>query len=287
MITGGCRDFAVPSCLLYNRAPAAPAHHPRASKPSVHIDLNADLGESFGIYVIGDDDALLASITSANVAAGFHAGDPSVLRRTVRAAAARGVAIGAHPSFPDLAGFGRREMYLPDWEVEDAVLYQIASVAGVAKAEGVEMRHVKPHGALYNMAVRDAALAAAIVRAVAAFDRRLSLFAPPVSALASAGVTAGLRVIPEGFIDRRYDANGHLVSRRLPQAVIDDDEIAVRQAVRLVTQGEVESIDGGVVSMRVATLCLHGDTPGAARRAAAVRQALEQAGVTVRPPDAT
>ncbi len=255
-----------------------------ACDPPVHIDLNADLGESFGIYVIGDDDALLASITSANIAAGFHGGDPSVLRRTVRAAAARGVSIGAHPSFPDLAGFGRREMQMTDWEVEDAVLYQIASVAGIAKAEGTELRHVKPHGALYNMAARDEVLATPIVRAIAAFDRHLHVFAPPGSALARTATMAGLHVVLEGFADRRYDADGQLVSRRLQGAVIDVDEIAAQQAVRLVAHGEVETIDARVVSLQVQTLCVHGDAPGAARRAAAVRLALERAGISVRRP---
>ena len=166
---------------------------------SMHVDLNADLGESFGIYTLGDDAGLMTTITSANIACGFHAGDPSVLRRTVRLAKAHGVAIGAHPSFPDLAGFGRREMHLPDGEVEDSVLYQIASVAGVAAAEGVALRHVKPHGALYNMAARDRRLAAAIVRAVTAYDRTVTLFAPPDSELAAAGREQGLPVALEGI----------------------------------------------------------------------------------------
>jgi UPF0271 protein len=250
----------------------------------VRIDLNADLGESFGNYVIGDDDALIAHITSASIAAGFHAGDPSVLRKTVRAAAARGVSLGAHPSFPDLLGFGRREMHMADSEVEDAVLYQIASVSGVAKAEGARMRHVKPHGALYNQASRDPALAAAVVRAITAFDRSLALFALPSSELSKAGNAAGLRVIHEGFADRAYDAHARLVSRRVTGAVIDDDERAAQQAVRLALQREVVTIEGRVVPVSVDTICLHGDAPGAAGRAARVRQALESAGVTVCPP---
>jgi UPF0271 protein len=248
---------------------------------AVTIDLNADLGESFGIFTIGDDVGLMPIVTSANVAAGFHGGDPSVLRRTVRLAAFHGVAVGAHPSFPDLAGFGRREMRLPEWEVEDAVLYQIASVAGVAKAEGVPIRHVKPHGALYNMAAREEGLANAVVRAVAAFDPALVLFAPPASALARAGRAASLRVALEGFADRAYDAEGRLVPRRVAGAVIDDDAAAATQAVRMAVDGSVLTREGVEVPMRVDTVCLHGDAPGAARRAARIRAALVSAGVTV------
>src|SRR6476469_6556098 len=163
----------------------------------MRVDLNADVGESFGAYAIGCDAGLMRSITSASVAAGFHGGDPSVLRETIRLAKARGVAVGAHPGFPDLAGFGRREMKVAPREAEDFVLYQVAAVAGVAAAEGVRLQHVKPHGALYNMAARDLELAAAIARGVAAVDRSLILFGPPNSALLEAGRTAGLRVAAE------------------------------------------------------------------------------------------
>jgi 5-oxoprolinase (ATP-hydrolysing) subunit A len=249
----------------------------------MHVDLNADLGESFGIYALGDDAGLMASITSANIACGFHAGDPSVLRRTVRLAKAHGVSIGAHPSFPDLAGFGRREMYLPHGEVEDSVLYQIASVAGIAAAEGVRLRHVKPHGALYNMAARDRQLAAAIVRAITAYDRTLTLFAPPGSELTAAGRDCGLSVAREGFADRAYDRAGALVSRQLAGALLCDDEAAVTQAIRIVKDRAVVANDGTIVTMQVETLCLHGDSPGAAARAAAVRRGLEAAGIDVRP----
>lgn len=248
------------------------------------IDLNADLGESFGIYVIGDDEALMPAITSANIAAGFHGGDPSILRQTIRLAVQHGVAVGAHPSFPDLAGFGRREMQLPDREVEDAVLYQIASVAGVAQAERASMRHVKPHGALYNMAARNDALAAAVVRAIVAFNPALTLFAPPDSALAKAGAAAGLRVAREGFADRAYDGSGRLVPRSVPGAVFDDDDAVASQAVQIAVRGEVVSLDGSRVPMRADTICVHGDAPGAARRAARVRSALEAAGVVVAAP---
>jgi UPF0271 protein len=248
----------------------------------MHVDLNADLGESFGIYTLGDDAGLMTTITSANIACGFHAGDPCVLRRTVRLAKTHGVSIGAHPSFPDLVGFGRREMHLPHGEVEDSVLYQIASVAGVAAAEGVRLRHVKPHGALYNMAARDRQLATAIVQAVVAFDRSLTLFAPPDSELAAAGRECGLSVALEGFADRAYDRSGCLVSRQRSGALLRDDGAAVAQALRLVKNQSVVADDGTVVVMRVDTLCLHGDTPGAAARAAAIRRELESAGVEVR-----
>ena len=173
---------------------------------------------------------------------------------------------------------------MADWEVEDAVLYQIASVAGVAKAEGVTLRHVKPHGALYNMAARDATLATAIVRAVAALDRGLSVFAPPASALANAAQEAGLRLVREGFADRRYDAHGQLVSRQINGSVIDDPDLAARQAVQLAVHAEVTTLDGAVITLPVDTICVHGDMPGAAARGRAVRQALVAAGVTVRPP---
>lgn len=250
----------------------------------MRVDLNADLGESFGNYVIGDDEAILASISSANVAAGFHAGDPSVLRRTVRLARSWNVAIGAHPSFPDLTGFGRREMKMADWEVEDAVLYQIASVAGVAKAEGAALRHVKPHGALYNQAARDPILARAIVRAITAFDGTLALYAPPGSELAAEGTRAGIRVVLEGFADRLYDTNGHLVSREVQGAVIDDAEAAARQAVGLAVDGAVIARGGGRLPLAVESICIHGDRPGAALRARRVRAALQAAGVTVAAP---
>lgn len=247
------------------------------------IDLNADLGESFGIFTVGDDDGLMPSITSANLAAGFHGGDPTVIRRTVRLAAAHGVSIGVHPSFPDLVGFGRREMRLTRWEVEDAVLYQIASVSGIATAEHAVLRHVKPHGALYNLAARDAEVAEPIAGAVAAFNRALRLYAPPGSALAQAGRSAGLTVIHEGFADRRYTARGELRSRQLPGAVLDDGE-AVQQAVRLATAGTLVADDGTIIALRVDSLCVHGDAPGSARRAAGIRAALEAAGVSVEAP---
>jgi UPF0271 protein len=248
----------------------------------VRIDLNADVGESFGIYAFGRDAALMRSITSASVAAGFHAGDPSVLRDTIRLAKSHGVAVGAHPGFPDLAGFGRRELNVTPQEAEDLVLYQIAAVAGVAAAEGVHLQHVKPHGALFNMAARSEPLARAIARAVAVFDRTLVLFGPPGSELVRVGRDQGLRVAAEAFADRQYAPDGSLVSRRLPGAVIRDESLAVSRAVRLVKEGRVETIDGTAIQLEVDTLCVHGDTPGADSLAARLRAGLEGAGLIVK-----
>jgi UPF0271 protein len=249
---------------------------------ALRIDLNADVGESFGAYAIGHDPGLMKSITSANVAAGFHGGDPSVLRATIRRAKAHGVAVGAHPSFPDLAGFGRREMSMSPREAEDLVLYQIAAVAGVAHVEGVVLQHVKPHGALYNMAARDFALAGAIARAVVAFSDALILVGPPGSELLKAGRAVGLRVAAEVFADRAYESDGSLVSRKKLGAIIHDADVVVERSVRMARHGTVVAIDGSIVALHVDTMCVHGDTPGADELAAKLRAALQTAGLTVK-----
>ena len=248
----------------------------------MRVDINSDVGESFGAYTLGHDAGLMASITSANVAAGFHAGDPSVLRETIRLARAGGVAVGAHPGFPDLVGFGRRELSVTPRDAEDFVLYQIAAVAGVAAAEGVKLQHVKPHGALFNMAVKHAELASAIARAVAAFDPSLILFGLPGSELLNAGRAAGLRVAAEVFADRAYEPDGSLASRRTPGSVIHDAALVVSRAVRIVTDRFVEAIDGTMVSLDADTICVHGDTPGSDDLAAKLRAGLVAAGVTVK-----
>jgi len=248
----------------------------------MRIDINSDVGESFGAYKIGNDTGLMKSITSANIAAGFHGGDPSVLRETIRMAKANGVAIGAHPGLPDLVGFGRRELNVTPREAEDMVLYQIAAVAGMAAAEGVRVQHVKPHGALFNMAVRNAELSAAIARAVAAFDRSLILFGLPGSEILAAGTTAGLRVAAEVFADRAYEPDGSLASRRKPGSVIHDADAVVARAVRMVKERIVVAIDGSVVNLDADTICVHGDTPGSDALAAKIRAGLEAAGITVR-----
>jgi len=249
----------------------------------MRVDINSDVGESFGAYSIGHDTGLMKSITSANIAAGFHAGDPSVLRATIRTAKAHGVAVGAHPGFPDLVGFGRRELNVTAREAEDLVLYQVAAVAGMASAEGMRIQHVKPHGALFNMAVRNAELAAAIARAVAAFDPMLLLFGLPGSEILKAGRSEGLRVAAEVFADRAYEPDGSLASRRKPGSVIHDPEMVVERAVRMVKDHTVVAIDGSVVPLQADTICVHGDTPGSDDLAASIRAGLERAGITVKP----
>jgi UPF0271 protein len=246
------------------------------------VDLNADVGESFGVYSIGHDSGLMKVITSASIAAGFHGGDPSVLRDTIRLAKSSGVAIGAHPGFPDLVGFGRRDMRVSPREAEDLVLYQVAVVAGVASTEGLRLQHVKPHGALYNMAARDEVLASAIARAVAAFDRRLILFGPPNSALTRAGQAAGLSVALEGFADRAYESDGSLVSRTKPGAVITDVNDVVMRAVLIAREQSVVAANGETVPLRVETICIHGDTERSDVIASRLRAGLEAAGVVVK-----
>ena len=245
------------------------------------IDLNADLGESFGPWPMGADAALMPSITSANVACGFHAGDPSVMRRTVALAKSNGVAVGAHPGFPDLVGFGRREMSASPEEVADMVLYQVVALAGVAASQGVRLQHVKAHGALYNMAVRSRQLAEAIAKGTAAVDRSLILFGLPGSELLRAGEHAGLRVAAEIFADRAYEPDGTLASRSKAGSVIHDQQEVVTRAVRMVRDGVVTATNGATITLQADTLCLHGDTPGASTLARQIRQGLEAAGITV------
>jgi 5-oxoprolinase (ATP-hydrolysing) subunit A len=246
------------------------------------IDLNSDLGESFGRWTLGNDVEVMRSITSANIACGFHAGDPGVMRETVRRAKAAGVAIGAHPGFPDLVGFGRRNISATPQEVEDFVIYQVGALAGIAAAEGARLQHVKAHGALYNMAIRNRELAAAIARAVVAFDRTLVLFGLPGTELLQAGEAAGLKVAAEGFADRAYEADGSLTPRDRPGAVIHDAEEVVRRAVRMAQEGVVTAMNGRDLTMRVDTICTHGDTPGSHELTRRIRDALERAGVRVR-----
>jgi UPF0271 protein len=250
----------------------------------MRIDLNSDLGESFGPWAMGDDAALMPSLTSANVACGFHAGDPGTMRQTLALAQAHGVSVGAHPGFQDLVGFGRREMHTTPQEVEDLVLYQVAALAGMAASRGMQLAHVKAHGALYNMACRDRALAQAIARAVAAVDPSLVLFGLPGSALLEEGARAGLAVAAEAFADRAYNADGSLTSRRVQGSVLTDPDLVVTRALRMIADGEVIAIDGSVVRLRAETLCVHGDTPGAPHLVRHLRTALEAAGITVTPP---
>ncbi len=247
----------------------------------MRIDLNSDLGESFGPWPMGQDAALMDSISSATVACGFHAGDPGAMRATIELARQKGVAIGAHPGFPDLVGFGRREIKATPAEVEDMVLYQVAALAGMASAKGSRLQHVKPHGALYNMACRDRALADAIAKAVAAFDRSLILFGLPNSELLRAGAAAGLPVAAEVFADRAYDPDGSLAARSKPGSVIHDTGTVVERAIKMVRDGHVVAVDGSTIKVKADTICLHGDTPGAAEHARAVRRGLESAGIRI------
>jgi UPF0271 protein len=248
----------------------------------MRIDLNSDLGESFGCWPMGNDSALMDSISSANLACGFHAGDPGTMRATIALAKEKGVAIGAHPGFQDLVGFGRREMKASDKEVEDLVLYQVSALAGMAAAQGVTLQHVKAHGALYNMACRDRALADAIARAVASFDRSLILFGLPDSELLRAGAAAGLKTAAEVFADRAYEPDGSLTPRSRPGSVIHDTPTVVQRAIRMVQDKQVVAVDGSTIQLQSDTICLHGDTPGAAEHAKAVRKGLEAAGIKVR-----
>ncbi|MCE2541995.1 MAG: LamB/YcsF family protein [Acidobacteria bacterium] len=252
----------------------------------LQVDLNCDVGESFGRYAIGDDEGVLPHVTSANVACGFHAGDPVIMRRTVRLAVRLGVAVGAHPGFPDLGGFGRRELQAAPDEIEAMVLYQVSALAGIAAAEGGRLRHVKPHGALYNMAARDRRLADAVARGVAAAGRELILVGLSGSHLLDAGRAAGLDVASEAFADRAYEATGALRSRSQPDSVIGDPAEAVERVLRMLREGAVTAVNGEAVAVRADTICIHGDTPGAAPLAAAVRAGLEAAGVAAVPPGA-
>ncbi|HXT31642.1 MAG TPA: 5-oxoprolinase subunit PxpA [Vicinamibacterales bacterium] len=248
----------------------------------MRIDLNCDMGESFGPWKMGADAEVMPNITSANVACGAHAGDPGVMRRTIRAAKEHGVAVGAHPGFADLQGFGRREMQADPAEVEDSLIAQIGALAAMARAEAAPLRHVKAHGALYNMAARDRKLADAVARAIKAFDASLVMFGLPKSPLIEAGIAAGLRVAAEGFADRSYEPDGSLTPRSRPGAVIHDAAVVVDRAVRMVRDGVVLTSEGREIPLKVDTICVHGDTPGAPDLTRRIRAGLEAAGISVR-----
>ena len=247
------------------------------------VDLNADMGESYGVYTLGDDDALLQSVTSANIACGFHAGDPGTMARAVASCVAHGVAVGAHPGLPDLSGFGRRALAVTPAEVRDLMTYQIGALAAFAARHGQRLQHVKPHGALYTMAERDPVLAAAIAEAVRDADAGLILMGLSGGVLVEAGRALGLHVVHEVFADRSYAPDGTLTPRSQPGSVLHDPAQVAARIVRLVTEGKIAALDGSDLTPIADTICLHGDSPGAAQLAAAVRQALEAAGVAVRP----
>jgi len=249
---------------------------------SVVVDLNADAGESYGTFSYGHDREIFPLVTSVNLACGFHGGSPSRIQEAVRLAKAHGVAVGAHPGFPDLVGFGRREMALSPQEVYADVLYQLGALYAFLRVEGLPMHHVKPHGALYLKACRDRETARAIAEVVRAFDPGLPLVVLPGTVYEEEAVGAGLRVVREAFPERGYLKNGQLAPRSLPGSWITHPEEAARRAVRMVLEGKVEALDGGEVEVRAETLCIHGDNPRAPEVARAVREALAEAGVEVR-----
>jgi len=251
--------------------------------PRLKIDLNADIGESPSSSTTSNDELLMRSITSGSIACGFHAGDPSLMRATVRLAQRSGVAIGAHPGFADPTGFGRREINADPPKITDMVLYQVGALSAIARAEGLRLQHVKPHGALYNMSVKREDVAEAIARAVASFDEKLMMVGLPGSELLAAAAAHGLRVAPEGFADRAYEPDGSLTPRNLSDAVLTDPGRIAERAVQIARDRQVIARDGSVLTMHVDTICVHGDTPGSAAIAAAVRLGLEKAGVTVAP----
>ena len=249
----------------------------------MRVDLNCDMGESFGRWELGADAAVMPHITSANIACGAHAGDTAVMRRTLRLADQHGVACGAHPGFADLAGFGRREIPTTPVEAGDLVLYQLGALAAIAASEGVRLQHVKVHGALYNMAARDRRLAEAMAAAIEGFDRRLVFFGLAGSGMLEVGRQAGLEVAAEGFADRAYEPDGSLTPRSIAGSVIHDQEELVTRASRMVREGRVRARNGADIELHVDTLCVHGDTSGADRLAASLRAGLEAVGVRVLP----
>ena len=245
------------------------------------VDLNADLGESFGTWVLGDDEAMLRVVTSANVACGFHAGDPSTIRRTVALAAERGVVVGAQVGYRDLAGFGRRRIDMDPHDLTADVLYQLGALEAMCRVAGTRVAYVKPHGALYTAAAVDEPQARAIVDAVAAYDRTLPLLGLPGSVLLRVADEQGLATVGEAFADRGYLADGNLVPRSQPGALVLDPDAVAARVVRLAVSGEVVAVDGTVVAVDARSVCIHGDTPDAVALAHAVRAALEVAGVAI------
>ena len=247
------------------------------------VDLNSDLGEGFGIWKLGDDEALLDIVTSATVACGFHAGDPNILRRVCDAAVSRGVSIGAQVSYRDLAGFGRRSIDVDAATLTNDVIYQIGALDGFARVAGSRVRYVKPHGALYNRTVHDEQQAAAVVAALVAFDPTLPLLGLPGSELLRHAEQAGLRTVTEAFADRGYTAQATLVPRSQPNALLHDPAEVAQRMVHMLITGRLQSVDGTEVAVSARSICVHGDSPGAVAMAVAVRKAMAEAGVEIRP----
>ncbi|MEO7672442.1 MAG: 5-oxoprolinase subunit PxpA [Pyrinomonadaceae bacterium] len=249
------------------------------------VDLNCDMGESFGAWTMGRDAELMDYVSSVNIACGFHAGDATTIRNTVEMAVSKGVAIGAHPSFPDLQGFGRRNMSLTAEEVFDAVLYQVAAVKGICEASGAKLHHVKPHGALYNQAAKDPALAAAIANAVIAVNQSLILYGLSGSLLISEAEKIGLRTASEVFADRTYQADGNLTPRSESNALIADAETAASQALQMAQDGTVNVTNGPAIAVKSGTICIHGDGEHAVEFAQAINAILKQNCISISRPD--
>ncbi|MDI6838155.1 MAG: 5-oxoprolinase subunit PxpA [Rhizobiaceae bacterium] len=246
------------------------------------IDLNSDLGEGYGAWKMGDDEAMLAIVSSANVACGFHAGDPAGILKTVKAAAEKGVSIGAHVSYPDRVGFGRRDMDVSGGELTADVIYQIGALKGLAAAAGTTVGYVKPHGALYNRIAHDAKQGQAVIDGIKAVDPSLVLMGLAGSPILDLARKAGLEVVAEAFADRAYQPDGQLVSRRDPGAVLHDPQLIARRMLRLAYQGTLEAIDGSMIKIEAQSICVHGDSPGAVAIARDIRRAFEADGVRVR-----
>ncbi len=249
----------------------------------MRIDINCDMGESFGPYRMGEDEQIIRHITSANIACGFHAGDPLVMARTVELAREHGVAVGAHPGYPDRVGFGRRNLETAPGQIKHDLLYQMGALSGVARAFGVDLKHIKPHGALYNLAARDERAAGEVIDAVLSYDPELVLFVPADSLIEEMARGRGLRVAREIFADRAYLGNGQLAPRSQDGAVIHDLNAVCSRLLKLLDSGRMECIDGREIPLQADTLCVHGDTPGAWRIAASIRQLLEENGHEVLP----
>lgn len=249
---------------------------------TVRVDVNADLGESYGVYRIGNDEEMLNYVSSVNIACGFHAGDAGVMNRTVRASVDRNVAIGAHPGFPDLLGFGRRDIHASPSEVYDMVVYQIGALQAFVSARGSQMQHVKPHGALYNQASRDPTIAQAIAAAVYDVSPNLVLFGLSGSELVSAGDKQGLRTASEVFADRTYQADGSLTPRLQANALLRDADVVVQQALRMVRDHKVRTPGGTDLSLKVDTICLHGDGDSALELARSLHTTFQQEGILIR-----
>jgi UPF0271 protein len=245
------------------------------------VDLNSDLGESFGAYTIGMDSEVLKYITSANIACGWHGGDPLVMENTVKLAVKNNVKIGVHPGFPDLLGFGRRNMAVTPNELKSYVKYQIGALSAFVKSEGAKLQHVKPHGAMYNMAAKDYKLALAIAQAIKETDSDLIFMGLANSEMIKAGKDIGLKVCSEVFADRAYNDDGSLVARTLPGAMIHDKEIAIKKVIRMVKEGKVETINGNDISIEAESICIHGDNPEAINFSKNIREALERDGIKV------